>query len=272
MWKKETHSKVPGAFRLVDETNYCLWVNDPKEMKRNKNSAYVTAVPNKRGKCTFFEKRQSGDGWNIVIVRPGTKAGQKDKYAYMNGWALSVLGWCKSYDCELGPDQQYLVAHKKERKWSVWTSRIFAAPANVTYAITNNITLNDTAEDDNDTAEANDTSDATDTTPAAAPAAAAPAAAGATATPANATNGTNKTKKDKKKKKKAKKLPVPYAGDNTDDEAAGQDLSYDIDEEEDFSDYDMREKVNHASEYYELNSGYLHVKWLKWLKLFDDDE
>ena len=251
MWKKETHPKVPGAFRLVDEGGYCLWVNAPKEMKRSKPSSYVTAVPDKKGKCTFFEKKQSGDGWNIVMVRPGTKSGQKDKYSYMNGWALAVHGWCKSYDCELGPDATYIVAHGNKKKWSIWTSRIFAAPANVTYALTNNITVNDTVEEENDTADANDTSNATDTTPAAAPAAAtpaaAPAAAGATATPANATNGTNKTKKDKKKKKKAKKLPVPYAGDDSDDEALGQDLSYDIDEEEDYGDYDMREKVDRAS-------------------------
>jgi len=35
---------------------------------------------------------------------------------------------------------------------------------------------------------------------------------------------------------------VPFAGDNSDDEAAGQDLSWDVDEEEDFDGLEIKEK------------------------------
>lgn len=275
MWKKETHPKVQGAFRLVDETNYCLWASQPQDFKRNKNSAFVTAIPGQKGKCTFWEKHQSGDGWNIVMARPGIKNGQQ-KYANMNGWGLAVLGWCRGGDCELGPDRMYLAMHKKERKWSIWTSRIFATPPEIIWMF-DHPEGNET-DDANATADGNSTENATDTAPAAAsttaaPAApAAPAASGAAAQ-GNATNGTNGTNKSKKPKKKGKKkLPEPYAGDNSDDDAAGADLTWDIDEDEDFSEYEWREKVQHASEMYELPAGYLHVKFLKWLKLFDDDE
>jgi hypothetical protein len=276
MWKKETHARAPGAFRLIDETGYCLWANSPQDFKRGKSSSFVVSLKGRKGKCTFWEKKQSGDGWNIVMSRPGTKNGQS-KFANMNGWGLAVHGWCKGGDCELGPDQMYLALHKKERKWSIFTSRIFAAPANVTAFITSNATLNDTVEDDNDTADANATDNATapaaPAAPAAAPAApATPAAGGATAAPANATNGTNASNKTKAKKSKKKKLPEPYAGDNSDDEAEGKDLSYDIDEEEDYEGLEPKEIVNKASEMYELPGGYMHVKWLKWFKLFDDDE
>ena len=44
-WKKETHPKVQGGFRLIDETGYCLWANAPQDFKRNKNSAFITAIP-----------------------------------------------------------------------------------------------------------------------------------------------------------------------------------------------------------------------------------
>jgi hypothetical protein len=47
-WKKETHPKVSGGFRLIDETNYCLWANAPQDFKRNKASAFVTAIPTQR--------------------------------------------------------------------------------------------------------------------------------------------------------------------------------------------------------------------------------
>ena len=248
-WKKETHKRAPGAFRLIDETGNCLWANAPKDFKRNKNSAYVVSVKGRKGVCTFWEKKQSGEGWNIVMSRPGTKSGQ-DKYAFMNGWGLAVLGWCKPGDCELGPDRMYLALHSKAKKHSIFTSAIFAAPANVTASLASNDTANDTL-DDNSTA-ANDTN-ATDATPAAAPAAATPAAApaagGAAAAPAgNASNSTNATKKNKSKKAKKKALPEPYAGDNSDDEAAGQDLSYDIDEEDEFEGLEGKEKVAKALE------------------------
>ena len=41
----------------------------------------------------------------------------------------------------------YLTLHKNSKKCSIWTSRIFAAPANVNEAIQYNITVNDTAEE-----------------------------------------------------------------------------------------------------------------------------
>jgi len=67
-WKKETHPKVPGAFRLVDETGSCLWANNPQDFKRHKKSAYVVSVKGRKGVCTFWEKHESpnGEGWNIV--------------------------------------------------------------------------------------------------------------------------------------------------------------------------------------------------------------
>lgn len=277
-WKKETSPRVSGAFRLIDETGYCLWANAPEDFKRNKNSAFVTAIPTagQKGKCTFWKKEASGDGWNIVMARPGTKQGQS-KYSNMNGWGLAVLGWCNGGDCELGADRMYLALHKKEKKFSIWTSRIFAAPPSYLYTLEHGDD-NDTA-DGNDTADANSTDNATDTSAAgstpATPAPAAPAAgaaAGGAAAPANATNGTNASKKSKSKKKKAKKLPEPNAGDNSDDDAAGKDLSWDIDPDEDFDDYEFREKIEHASEMHELPAGFLHVKFLKWLHLFNGDD
>jgi hypothetical protein len=33
----------------------------------------------------------------------------------------------------------------------------------------------------------------------------------------------------------------------------------------------MKEKVEKASAMYEVAGGFVHVKWLKWLKLFDTD-
>ena len=114
-WKKETHPKVSGAFRLIDETGYCLFANNPKDFKRHKSSAYVTALnpTGKKGRCTFWTKKESGEGWNIVMARPGTAGNQKQKFGYMNGWGLAVLGWCKGGDCELGADRMYLTLHKK---------------------------------------------------------------------------------------------------------------------------------------------------------------
>jgi len=207
------------------------------------------------------------------MLRPGLKGGQS-KYANMNGWGLAVLGWCKGGDCELGPDQMYLALHKKEKKFSIWTSRIFATPPEVFWEFEHLDDFND-SEGLNDT-DSNSTDNATATAPAApaaAPAAAAPATpAAASSAEGNSTNGTNASKKKKAKKPKKKKLPVPYAGDNSDDDAAGADLSWDIDEEEDFGDYEWRDKINHATEMYELPGGFMHVKFLKWLKLFDDDE
>jgi hypothetical protein len=237
----------------------------------------MVSVKGRKGVCTFWNKVESGEGWNIVMARPGIKQGQ-GKFSNMNGWGLAVLGWCKGGDCELGADRMYLTLHKKEKKFSIFKSPIFAIPPAYGHWM-----FEDHSDDNStDNATANDTNSTNSTTGGEAPAAPAPAAApAASAAPAggaaaqgNATNGTNKTKKNKTKKHKKKKLPEPYAGDNSDDEAEGKDLSYDIGdyEEEDWDGLEMREKVNKASEMYETPGGYLHVKWLKWLKLFNDDD
>lgn len=249
-------------------------------MKRGKSSSFVVSVKGAKGKCTFFEKVQKGDGWNILQARPGMNGKQK-QFSNMNGWGLAVLGWCKGGDCELGEDKSYLVLHKNAKKHSIFTSRIFAAPANVTLALTSNVTVNDT-DDENDTADANATDNATApaagallpvAAPATAPAPAATPAAGGAAASGNATNGTNASNKtNATKKPKKKKLPEPKAGDNSDDEAEGKDLSYDIDEDEDFEGLDMREKIDKATNWYILDAGFIHVKWLKWLHLFNDDD
>jgi len=72
----------------------------------------MVAVQGRKGVCTFWNKVESGEGWNIVMARPGIKQGQ-GKYSNMNGWGLAVLGWCKGGDCELGADRMYLTLHKK---------------------------------------------------------------------------------------------------------------------------------------------------------------
>jgi hypothetical protein len=50
-------------------------------------------------------------------------------------------------------------------------------------------------------------------------------------------------------------------------------LSYDINEEDEENDDDdsIQEKVMKATNFYELNGGYLHFKWFKNFKIFDSD-
>jgi hypothetical protein len=203
---------------------------------------------------------------------------EKGKFNYMFGWGLAVLDHMKG-DKELGPEYSYLVLHKKSSKWSVWGGGILALPANVTANISAAAVANDTElNDTNATNATNASAAATPATPAAAPAApAAPAtpaagaaAAGNSSNASNATNASNKTNKTKKKK-----LPEPYAGDDSDDDDARSiDLTVDIDNSEEFEDDEdatMKEKIEKASAMYELSGGFVHVKWLKWLKLFDTD-
>lgn len=174
----------------------------------------------------------------------------------------------------------YLVLHKKEKKFSIWKSPIFAVPPSVIYMWDHDdMDMNESLADGNATGNETNSTSSGDAAPAGSPSTPAPApaapAAGAAA-PADSGNSTNKTnatkKKPKKKAPKKKKIPEPYAGDDTDDEAEGSDLSWDIDEEEDYEGLEIREKINKASEMYELPGGYMHVKWLKWLKLFDDGD
>lgn len=139
------------------------------------------------------------------MARPGIKNGQ-GKYSNMNGWGLAVLGWCKRGDCELGADRMYLVLHKKQKKFSIWKSPIFAAPPMVIWSWEHDdMDMNESLADGNATGgnETNSTSsgDAAPAAPAAPAAApAAPAAGGAAAADTgNSTNKTNSTKKPKKK-------------------------------------------------------------------------
>jgi len=67
---------------------------------------------------------------------------------------------------------------------------------------------------------------------------------------------------------------MKFEGDDADDDAAGDDLSFDInDEDEGDGDEDetIKDKIMKLGNYYELNSGYLHFKWFKTLRLFDSD-
>jgi hypothetical protein len=48
-----------------------LTANAPQDFKRNKISNYVTAVYGDKGACSFWRKTPNGDGWNIVLARPG---------------------------------------------------------------------------------------------------------------------------------------------------------------------------------------------------------
>jgi hypothetical protein len=170
---------------------------------------------------------------------------ERGKYAYMEGWGLAVLGWNRGGDNELGEGKVYLVLHKKTNKHSIWSSAIFGAPQNVTANITATAAaLNATNATENDTDDANDTANAT--APAAAPATPPPAAPAAPATPpaagaapANATNATNTSNKTNKSKNATKKaLPTPYEGDDSDDDNAPKDLSFDINDEDEEADED----------------------------------
>jgi len=81
-WMLERHkTQDKKVWRLVDTTNHCLVANNPQDFMRNKISSYVTSVYGKKEACTFWKKVQSGDGWNIVMARPGLGAGQK-KHAF----------------------------------------------------------------------------------------------------------------------------------------------------------------------------------------------
>jgi hypothetical protein len=202
-------------------------------------------------------------------------AAEPKKYAYMEGWGLAVLGW--KTDKELGDDKIYLALHKNSKKWSIWASAIFGAPANVTANITA-AALNATNATENDTEDANATNAtaAPATPPPAAPAApATPPAAGAAAPAGNSSNSTNASNKTNKSKNATKKkLPTPYEGDDSEDDNTPKNLTFDLnDEDEGEGDDDdtMREKVMKASKTYELPAGYVHFKFLKWLKFFDTD-
>jgi hypothetical protein len=161
----------------------------------------------------------------------------------------------------------YLVLHKKEKKFSIWKSPIFRPPESLIWSWDHEMDMgNETLSGGNATSNETNSTTSGDAAPAApaAPAAApaAPAAGGAApADSGNSTNKTNASKKPKKKAQKKKKLPEPKAGDDSDDEAEGVDLSWDIDEEEDYEGLEFREKVNKASQMYELPGGYMHVKW-----------
>lgn len=137
-WMMERHkTQDKSIWRLVDTTGHCLTANNPQDFKRNKISSYVTSVRQKKKLCSFWKKQASGDGWNIVLARPGLGAGQK-KHAWMKGWGLSILN-NKKTDQELGPSTSYLVIHKNPNKWSIWSSKIFGAPVYVVHNITTTI-------------------------------------------------------------------------------------------------------------------------------------
>ena len=85
------------------------------------------------------------------------------------------------------------------------------------------------------------------------------------------TSASNKTNKSKNATKKA--LPEPYEGDDSDDDNAKKDLSFDINDEDEEADEDetITSQVMRVTNYYELSGGYLHFKWFKNFKLFDSD-
>lgn len=199
---------------------------------------------------------------------------ERGKYNYMFGWGLAILDH-KNTDKELGPEYSYLTMHKNANKWSIWGGGILAANPGV-LANMSAVHVNATNATDNSTNATN----ATDAPPAAAPAApaAAPAAPAAPASAAatnssNASNNTNASNSTNATKKK--KFPEPYAGDDSDDDdPRSVDLTVDIDNQDEFEedeDETIREKVMKATATNELVAGYVHVKWLKWLKLFDSD-
>jgi len=166
------------------------------------------------------------------MARQGMGA-EPGKYAYMNGWGLAVLGW--KTDKELGEDKVYLALHKNEGKWSIWSSAIFGAPANVTANITAAALNATNATEENDTADANATNaTAAPAAPAPAPAAApAPPAPGAPAPAGNTTNATNASNKTNKSKNATKKkLPTPFEGDDTEDDNAAKNLTFDLNDED----------------------------------------
>jgi len=73
-WKMERHkTQANNIWRLVDTTGHCLTANAPQDFKRNKISSYVTAVYGDKGSCSFWRKVPNGDGWNLVLARPGLK-------------------------------------------------------------------------------------------------------------------------------------------------------------------------------------------------------
>lgn len=69
-------------------------------------------------------------------------------------------------------------------------------------------------------------------------------------------------------------MPTPYAGDDSDDDNAPRYVTFDLndeDEAEGDEDDTMKDKVMRAATTYELASGYVHFKFLKWLKFNDAD-
>jgi hypothetical protein len=190
-FKLQRHKTQPNnVWRLVDTTGHCLAAKNPQDFKRNKLSSYVSSVVGKPSECTFWKKQQSGDGWNLVMARPGLNGRQK-KHAFMSGWGLSILN-NKATDQEMGPTTSYLVIHKNPKKWSQWSSKILGAPMHVVTNITTFYTVVnkqvEVEEPDNSTNSTNAT------TPAAPAAAPTPVAAPA----GNATNATNKSNKTNK--------------------------------------------------------------------------
>ena len=248
-WMLERHPKQDKKiWKLVDTTGHCLTANNPQDFKRNKISSYVTSVVDNKKMCTFWKKQASGDGWNIVMARPGMGAKNK-KYAFQNGWGLSILN-NKKTDTELGPGTSYLVLHQNQNKFSIWSSKILGAPPQVVNNITVTLNYLNQPVEMNDTNATNSTNDTAPAAPApttAAPAAApAPAATPAPANNTNKSNGTNKTKKPRKMKKR--KLPEPFKGresDEEDDHPMNQDRTIDLDDDDDCDDPDesLRDKI-----------------------------
>lgn len=198
---------------------------------------------------------------------------ERGKFNYMFGWGLAVLD-NKKTDRELGPEYSYLTLHKNGKKWSIWGGGILAANPSV-LANMSAVHVNATNATDNSTNATNAT-DAPATpaaTPSAPPAPAATPAPAAATNSSNASNNTNASNATNATKKK--KFPEPYAGDDSDDDdPRSVDLTTDIDNPDEFEedeDETIREKVMKAANYNELVAGYVHVKWLKWLKLFDSD-
>ena len=73
-------------------------------------------------------------------------------------------------------------------------------------------------------------------------------------------------------------MPTPYAGTNNeeDDLPENQELSYDLDDDDDCDDDDesLRDKIVKSLMMYQVNSGYLDVKWFRCIHTYerDDDE
>lgn len=189
----------------------------------------------------------------------------------MKGWGLAILN-NKKTDQEMGPTTSYLVIHKNPKKWSIWSSKIFGAPIHVVHNITKTIQVLQIPVEVNDTNGTNSTNATAPAPPA--PTVATPVTAAPAGNASNHTNASNKTNKTRALAKR--KLPVPFAGiDNEEDDLPeNQDLSTDLDDDEDCDDDDesLRDKIVRSLMMYQVNSGYLDVKWFRCLKPFDKDD